>query len=302
MDKQTYLLVILTGQLALLLLDLRERYLTRHTRSDRLRPASVLFLGVTIVIYGGLQFGGMALVPSAEELLVSSQLFVAGLLGPGDALPGLNGWAIVFVGIASFYFGGLCDYLFHRHVSHSRPMWFSHENHHLTTDVSVYMPGLCVRPFAVIIVFPTTAVTVFSVQLAVGASGYSNWDMMPLLYWVVLVQVSIIGITHSAFLRRCWWVHEALRRFGITTPQEHWLHHTADIECNYGNFITLWDRVFGTYVDPCTVNFDEHRAGLAYDQDFLGAVTLGKLKLSEKARRRFQLGNFCNLESAEPIP
>jgi len=296
LDKQTYLFILLGGQLVLLALDLGERYRTRHCRAYGLRPGTLLFLAATILVYGGLQFGGLALVPNAEQVLVSSQAFVTGLLGPARGA-GLDASVIVLVGIASFYFAGLCGYLFHRFVSHSRPMWFSHENHHLTKDVSVYMPGLCVRPFAVVIVFPTTAVTILSVQLALGASGYNDWDMMPVLYSIVLVQTSILGITHSAFLRRCWWLHDMLRPLGITTPQEHWLHHTADLECNYGNFTTLWDRVFGTYVDPRGVNIDEHRAGLAYDQDFLGAITLGKLKLSASARRRFQLDNFCYFSS-----
>ena len=298
MDKQAYLFVLVVGQLLLLALDLRERYRTRHARTQRLKPAALLFLVGTIIVYGGMQFGGLALVPNAEQVLVTSQAFIDEALGRGTGA-GLDMWVIVLVGIASFYFAGLGDYLFHRFVSHSRPLWFSHENHHLTTDVSVYMPGLSVRPFAVIVVFPTMVITIFSVQLALGLSGHNGWNLMPVLYSIVIVQTSILGITHSAFLRRQWWLHDMLRPLGIATPQEHWLHHTADLECNYGNFITLWDRVFGTYVDPRSVDFGEHRAGLAYDQDFLGAITLGKVKLPEKLRRRFQLENFCYIEAAD---
>ncbi|MBT8090764.1 MAG: sterol desaturase family protein [Gammaproteobacteria bacterium] len=298
MDKQAYLLVLVIGQLLLLALDLGERYRTRHTRTRKLRPAALLFLMGTIIVYGAMQFGGLALVPNAEQVLLTSQAFIDDALGHRSS-EGLDMWGVVLVGVASFYFAGLCDYLFHRFVSHSRPMWFSHENHHLTTDVSVYMPGLSVRPFAVIVVFPTMVITIFSVQLALGLSGRNGWDLMPVLYSIVIVQTSILGITHSAFLRRCWWLHDMLHPVGIATPQEHWLHHTADLECNYGNFITLWDRVFGTYVDPRSVNFSAHRAGLAYDQDFLGAITLGKLKLPEKMRRRFQLENFCYVEASD---
>ena len=297
MDKEAYLLLLLAGQLALLVLDVREHYLTRQERNSRLRPASIAFLGATIAVYGGLQFGGLALVPSAEELLVTSQDFVRGSLGLRGDTPAPVPLAILLIGVASYYFAGLCDYLFHRFISHSRPLWFSHENHHLTTDVSAYMPGLCVRPFAVVIVFPTTAISIFCVEFVLGASGYNNWDMMPMLYSVALCQVSILGITHSAFFRRQWWIHDVLKRFGIATPQEHWLHHTSDLDCNYGNFITFWDRVFGTYVDPRSVEFGEHRAGLAYDQDFLGAITLGKIKLPASARRRFQLGEYCYISS-----
>jgi len=74
-------------------------------------------------------------------------------------------------------------------------------------------------------------------------------------------------------------VHRLLRPLGITTPQEHWLHHARDLQGNFGNFTTLWDRLFGTYLDPLDPANGGRRAGLAYDQDFLGVLTLGRWKL-----------------------
>jgi sterol desaturase/sphingolipid hydroxylase (fatty acid hydroxylase superfamily) len=294
-DKQTYLIILLVGQLALVLLDIRERYRIRRDNVDagRLRPKSIVFLVGVGLVYGGLQYGGLALVPNAEQLLDLSRAFTTDLFGVASGSVPIT--LIIATGIAGFYFAGLCDYLFHRFASHSRPLWFSHENHHLTTDVSAFMPGLCVRPFAVVIVFPTSAVAIFAVQMSLGAMGQNSWDMMPMLYAVIVAQGAVLGITHTAFMRRCWWLHRLLQPFGITTPKEHWLHHTSDLECNYGNFTIVWDRVFGTYVDPESVNLDEHRAGLSYDQDFLGAITLGRLKLPLAVRDRFQLDQFCYL-------
>jgi len=299
-DKQTYLIVLLSGLIALLGLDLRERFLRRQHHSDtgELRPRSVLFLVGTIVVFGSLHYGGLALVPNAEEILIASQIIVNDFVNTSGDHRSLSVWVIGLVGVATFYFAGLCGYLFHRYVSHSRAMWFTHEHHHLPTDVSVYMPGLFVRPFAVVTFLPTTAITIFAVQLVVGVSGYTAWDMMPLLYTVLLVQVGILGASHSAFLRRLWWVHRMLRPLGITSPQEHWLHHTADLQGNYGNITILWDRVFGTYLDPETIPNHLHRAGLAYDQDFLGTITLGKLKLPRRLRNYFQVERYCYLDPA----
>ena len=82
-------------------------------------------------------------------------------------------------------------------------------------------------------------------------------------------------MSHSSFLRRFLWLHRGLRLLAITTPREHVLHHAAELQGNYGNSSTLWDRMFGTYLDP---ERDEHRnprLGLSYDQDFLGTLTLG---------------------------
>jgi sterol desaturase/sphingolipid hydroxylase (fatty acid hydroxylase superfamily) len=296
-DKQTYLIILLGGQLTLIGLDLRVRFWgpDKYYETDRL-PRSVLFLFVTVMVYGALQFGGLALAPSAQELLVASQGLVREHLAASTERGSMTAPGLVVLGIVSFYFVGLCDYLFHRYASHSRLLWFTHENHHLPTDVSTFMPGMCVRPFAVVVVIPTTAVAIITVQTAVGILGYAASDLMPLLYGVVLAQTSILGISHSCFLRRQWWLHRWLKPLGITTPQEHWLHHTSDLECNYGNFITLWDRVFKTYVDPVTVTTAQHRAGLDYDQDFLGAITAGKLKLPDRLRRYFGVERYCYLD------
>jgi sterol desaturase/sphingolipid hydroxylase (fatty acid hydroxylase superfamily) len=119
---------------------------------------------------------------------------------------------------------------------------------------------------------------------------------MPLLYAAVLVQVGIGSMSHSAYLRRCEWTHRTLKPLGLTTPQEHWLHHVVGLDGNYGNFTTLWDRVFGTYLDPERLRGGAYRAGLEYDQDFLGTLTFGKLKLPDRVRRDFQLDKFCYLE------
>jgi len=172
-DKQTYLIILLIGQLALIILDLRERHRKRHggASDGRLRPGSILFLVSTIIVYGGIQFGGLALVPNAEELLVLSRQYVGQLLGTSG---GAGILLILLTGVAGFYFAGLCDYLFH---------------------------------------------------------------------------------------------HRLLKPFGITTPQEHSLHHTA---------------------------------GPVYDQDFPGTLTFGRFKLPERVRRRFQLNNFCYLETSRP--
>ncbi len=292
MDKAVFLALLLGVQVTLLALDIGERV---RRRSPRITLPGLSFLAVTVLFYGALQYGGLALVPNPEELVISTRALVERAVGGGSGVP-LDGWALVLFGITSFYFTGLCDYLFHRFASHSRLLWFTHENHHLTTDVSVYMPGLFVRPFAVVVVFPTMFVILYSVQLVLGLLDRNGWNLLIALYPVVLVQASVLVLTHSAWFRRRWWLHRMLKPFGIATPQEHWLHHTSDLDCNYGNFTAVWDRVFGTYVDPQTVDLTQHRAGLAYDQDFLGAVTLGKFKLPERLRERFQLEQFCYVD------
>jgi hypothetical protein len=88
-----------------------------------------------------------------------------------------------------------------------------------------------------------------------------------------------------------------MKWLALTTPQEHLLHHTVDLQGNYGNFTVLWDRVFGTYLDPTKSEHQNHALGLPYDQDFVGTLTAGRVKLPAIVRRRFQLERFCNLGS-----
>ena len=304
MDKFWYLSILLSGQLALLGLDLRERLvLHRQQRdSERLRGRSILFLCAVIVAYGALQFGGLALAPNFEELVFTSGQLIQDFFIASARSPSGGGLFILGLGVAGFYFAGLCDYLFHRFVSHSRPAWFTHEYHHLTTDVSVYMPGLCVRPFLVVSVFPISVVTIFATQTALVLAGHAGADLMPMVYTVVLAQSAIGSMSHSACLRRYWQLHRILKPLGILSPQEHWLHHASDLKCNYGNFIILWDRIFGTYLDPEVISAERHRAGLPYDQDFLGVLTFGNIKLPQSTRRRFQLNQFCYLQAAGPNP
>jgi len=70
-----------------------------------------------------------------------------------------------------------------------------------------------------------------------------------------------------------------------------------ELNVNFGNFTTCWDRVCGTYLDPETTDASQYRAGLDYDQDFLGTLTFGKAELGQRIRERFQLKFFCYLES-----
>jgi sterol desaturase/sphingolipid hydroxylase (fatty acid hydroxylase superfamily) len=104
----------------------------------------------------------------------------------------------------------------------------------------------------------------------------------------------VASASHSIFLRRSDLMDRVFRFLLLISPREHLLHHAATLKGNYGNFTPVWDRLFGTYVSP-----HEHSAldlGLDYDQDFLGAITGGRLKLSPGIRTRYQVGRVCRLD------
>jgi sterol desaturase/sphingolipid hydroxylase (fatty acid hydroxylase superfamily) len=277
-------------QALVLALDLVDRHLTRKRRygGEPLRVLTALFLGLVLLIYFAVQYAGFALVPGGADLVSA--------LGQSSEPPtGSRLWALLMI-VPVFYLSGLWDYLLHRFVSHSRWLWFTHEYHHLPSQVFVAMPGLAARPFAVVATFPVSVATVAVTEAMRVGLGLPGGDLESLKI-LLLIQVGLLTTSHSCCLRRWWWIHRILRTLALTTPHEHVLHHAVRLEGNYGNFTTLWDRVFGTYLDPTLAKHREPALGLAYDQDFLGALTARMIRLPESVRARFQVERYCNLES-----
>lgn len=273
----------------MLALDLADRHVTRTRRYDGepLRVRTAFFLGLVLLSYLALQYAGFALVPGAADLLTA--------LGRSPERAAQRAaWSALMI-VPIFYLSGLWDYLVHRFVSHHRWLWFTHDYHHLPSQVFVAMPGLAARPFAVVATFPVTVATVAVTETVASALGFSGGDEV--LRVLLLIQVVLLTASHSCCLRRWWWLHRGLRTLALTTPHEHLLHHAAHLRGNYGNFTTLWDRVFGTYLDPTLAKHHAPALGLAYDQDFLGALTARTIRLPETIRSHFQVERYCNLES-----
>ena len=289
------LVVLFVFMAVLFVLDVRERIRTwpEEVGDIGLSWRSIAFVLAVLVVYSLIQFTGVALVPDVAMILEGARA-LSGVPEPSPAgTPGM--WQTAVIAVAAFYFLGLLDYLFHRFASHSRLLWFTHENHHLPKDIYVFMPGIAARPFVVVAAFPAVVGLVAVLHFVLTGLGVHGFDIVSLMLLLALAQLFIASASHSAFLRRHWVVHRVMKVFGLTTPQEHWYHHVQELDVNYGNFTTVWDRVFGTYLDPVTEDAGRFRAGLDYDQDFLGTLTLGKLKLGPKIRERFQLDLFCNL-------
>ena len=292
----TGLVVLVVYSLVLFVLDLRERIRTRpeEVGAATLSWHSALFVVVVLIVYSAIQFAGVALVPSVAQVFEGVRSLTGSPPAGGNA-PGP--WLTMLIWVAAFYFLGLLDYLVHRFASHSRLLWFTHENHHLPKELYVYMPGIAARPFVVVAAFPAVVGLVATLHFVLTAFRVHGFDIVTLMLFLAMAQLFIASASHSAFLRRHWVVHRIMKPFGLTTPQEHWYHHVQELKVNYGNFTTLWDRVFGTYLDPAKVDASRYRTGLDYDQDFLGTLTLGKLKLGRRIRERFQLDQYCYFEA-----
>jgi sterol desaturase/sphingolipid hydroxylase (fatty acid hydroxylase superfamily) len=261
----------------------------RRPRRQALRLS--VFVFAMAALYFAVQLALSSVVPDFHRLLNG----LAGLMGishtPGATPPGAATVTLLF--FAAYVAGTFFDYLVHRFLLH-RWLFVLHENHHLPTMVSNLMPGIAARPFVAIPNLLINGASVLVLLLLVAVTGRPALTdaferiALPL----VLVFAFIACASHSSFLRRFDAVDTVFRALAIVTPREHLVHHAAEIEGNYGNFTMIWDRLFGTYVPPPDV---APAIGLRYDQDFLGSLTGGLIKLPRALREYFSVDAVCRI-------
>ncbi|MEM6828389.1 MAG: sterol desaturase family protein [Pseudomonadota bacterium] len=135
---------------------------------------------------------------------------------------------------------------------HSRGMWRFHATHHADT-----------------------AMHWLSVQRKHPVARLLAFFMDLTLAW--FIGLPVIAIIAAGILRSWWgyflhadvpWTLGAAGSF-LMSPAAHRLHHIRDEELmghNYGNTVTLWDKLFGTYLDPapyvnCETGIEEGTRG-----------------------------------------
>lgn len=218
----------------------------------------------SLLFLAGLCFGTLALVvkrtqiiPAMErgrkEFLTSLALTIINLaiLAPFFALP--SGAIREFLGMSERFAGFWANvpelltllgaflvydfviYVRHR-LEHSPMLWRIHATHHADTALSWLtvqrkhplskLLSVCVDLSLLLLLgFP---------QWSIGAAG------LGIAFWGFFVHCDVpwtLGIFGRVFL----------------SPAAHRLHHIRDEELmgtNFGNTLTLWDRMFGTYCDP----------------------------------------------------
>ena len=180
-----------------------------------------------LYLVNGLIVAPLFLVPvAAVEAVLGGERWFAGFWVSLPEIVTLAA-AIVLIDLVSYW----------RHrLEHTRELWRIHATHHADTAY---------HWFTVQRKHPASKVLAMLVDgLLVVALGLPAW--------------SIVG----AALIRSWWgyfIHAdvpwTLGPVGevLISPAAHRLHHIRDealMGANYGNTVTLWDKLFGTWVDP----------------------------------------------------
>lgn len=291
-NARTFIWLFVYVQAAFIALDLYEHWRVAQKAEKRKvirnNATVILAVGLACVAYTAIQLTLAFALPNIGKLTEFTLRFAS----VQTVAPQLR-W-IIPVFIAAFAIGSLFDYLVHRFLLHG-PLWRLHENHHLPSVVSNVMPGIAARPFVIVPNFLINAgscAAIFALVYIIGRPQLIA-TFIYLVPGLLLAFTFVACASHSNFLRRFDWVETAFGSVLLIGPREHLLHHAAGVRGNYGNFTTVWDRAFGTYVPP--LKGGEPVLGLDYDQDFLGAITAGRFKLPPSLRSRYQLGRVCRL-------
>lgn len=284
---------LLVGGSALLILDTVSYYRKRKTQLSFSTLAKQWgFLLAILALYGLIQALLSRSLPSTIELYrnFSNKVLVQHGNGHNFTIP-----LLVIVLVVTYYFAGLIDYSVHRLFSHSKMFFWTHEYHHVPRVVALGMPGIAVRPFSILTTVPTVALSL------VFYTALFNIFKLPASYFgavsiIFYFHIMVLITSHSFFLRQSSFMHKIMKKFGITTPREHVLHHAARLNGNFANLTTVWDRVFSTYIDPKNYDLHELELGTRHPQDFLGAITLDKIHISPRIQKFFEADEFFNTE------
>lgn len=135
-----------------------------------------------------------------------------------------------------FILGDLGAYWMHR-LMHTRHLWRVHRFHHSVTQLWWLSGVRATIPQQVLFNVPYIFVT----PMLAGAGVEVFHGLM----------ITGIVTNHWMHMNVAWrsnWLEKI-----FVTPRYHQIHHSADVEQhdgNYGTVFTVWDRLFGTYLDP----------------------------------------------------
>ncbi len=142
-------------------------------------------------------------------------------------------------------------------VTHKVPvLWRLHRVHHADVDMDV-----------------TTAIRFHPVEIALSMLLKIGlvYLLGPAAIAVVVFEILLNGtamFNHSN-LRLPLWLDAGLRRV-LVTPDMHRVHHSvhrSEHDSNYGFSLSIWDRLFGTYIAQPAKGHDDMTVGLEWQDD-----------------------------------
>lgn len=167
----------------------------------------------------------------------------------------------IYTWIAAFFVADFTYYWMHRLEHEHRILWASHSVHHSSQDYNLTI----------------------SMRLSIVEGLFEWMFLIPMVLVGFSPFQAIIGLVLVAQFQT--WIHtEKIGKLGwldeiFNTPSVHRVHHGSNnkyLDKNYGGFLIIWDKLFGTYQreeekvvygltknietnNPITINFIEYR-------------------------------------------
>jgi sterol desaturase/sphingolipid hydroxylase (fatty acid hydroxylase superfamily) len=140
----------------------------------------------------------------------------------------------------------LGDYFYHRASHRWKPLWGYHRVHHSDPQMDV-TTGYRFHPFESLGLLGTQIISSF-------VFGYGLETVV--LYYSLYIPWVIMQHTNLKFPN---WFENSFS-YVLATPNFHRVHHSypqSYTDSNYGDFFSIWDRIFGTYqkVEPKQLKF-----------------------------------------------
>ena len=143
--------------------------------------------------------------------------------------PGWAAWLVLFVAQDFLY------YVFHRASHRVRWLWAAHVVHHSSERLNFS------TAFRQSLMYPVAGMWVFWIPLAV--LGFTPTQIVG----IVLVNLAFQFFVHTQTIGRL-----GVFEYVFNTPSMHRVHHARNdryIDRNYAGVLSVWDRLFGSFVD-----------------------------------------------------
>ena len=138
--------------------------------------------------------------------------------------------------LAFYLVADLGSYWMHR-LMHTRAVWRVHRWHH-SPEQLYWLAGVRASiPQQILFNLPAIA----AIPILAGAPA-----------WVITAML-IEGVVRNDWMHMNVTWRSRWLEYVLVTPRYHHIHHSTDAElhdANYGSLFSIWDRLFGTYVDP----------------------------------------------------
>lgn len=248
MENEALIRLVVFAGLFLLFAVLETRVPRRALGQPRLRRWTTNW-GITIIDTLTLRALALGLPLLAVGAAMDAQAQGWGLFNALD----WPGWVEIVLAVLIFDFAIWAQHL----ITHKVPvLWRLHRVHHADTDIDV-TTAIRFHPVEIVL----------SMLLKIGLV----YLLGPAALAVILFEIILNGtamFNHSN-LKLPLWLDAVLRRV-LVTPDMHRVHHSVhrhEHDSNYGFSLSVWDRIFGTYIAQPEAGHEGMQIGLEWQDD-----------------------------------